>query len=294
MKNRNHIKDSPVYRGFRVVNAVFLALLALAAVVPFVHILAVSLSDAASTAAGTVGLWPVGLQPDAYRKVLRDPAVYRSFGITVERMLLGTLWSMLITVSGAYPLSFSKEDFYGRRFFVVFFFISMLFSGGIIPYYILMKDLKLLDSIWALVLGGVPIGNMIIMMNFFRTLPQEMRESASLDGASHWQILTRIYLPLSKPSIASLSLLCLVGHWNDWFGGLIYMRDPEGYPLQTYIYNLMQTTSTYTDAMAGEEGAPRQAVTAALIIISIIPILIAFPLLQRNIKDGIVVGAVKE
>lgn len=121
-----------------------------------------------------------------------------------------------------------------------------------------------------------------------------MLESAFLDGASHFQVLIKIYLPMSKPSIATLSLLCLVGHWNDWFSGLIYMKDMDMYPLQTYIYNALQKTGTYTDAVTGIAGAPRQAINAALIVLSIIPVIVVFPLLQRHIKDGMVLGAVKE
>ena len=165
---KNRIKDSISYRVFSVVNGIFLTLLALLCVIPFVHILAVSFSDAASTAANSVGLLPVGFHLDAFQTVLTDATVYRAFGITLLRMVLGTAWSMLLTISAAYPLSFSKKDFFGRQFFVIIFFVSMLFSGGIIPYYILIKDLRLINTIGALVLGGVPVGNMIILMNFFR------------------------------------------------------------------------------------------------------------------------------
>ena len=294
MMRNNKIKDSVSYRIFRVVNAVFLTLLALIGVIPFVHILAVSFSDTASTAANSVGLIPIGFQFDAFRTVLTDASVFRAFGITLVRMALGTVWSMLLTVSAAYPLSFPDKDFFGRRFFAVFFFISMLFSGGIIPYYILIKDLGLTNTIWALVLGGVPVGNMIILMNFFRMLPRAILESAYLDGASHFQVLFRIYLPMSKPSIATLSLMCLVGHWNDWFGGLIYMKDMDMYPLQTYIYTALQKTGTYADVASGAAGAPRQAINATLIVLSIIPVIIVFPLLSRHIKEGMVLGAVKE
>lgn len=293
MRN-NKIKDSVSYRIFTAFNTTFLVLLAILCVVPFLHILAVSFSNAASTAGGKVGLLPIGFQLNAYEKIFRDGTVFRAFGITLERMVLGTLWSMLLTVSAAYPLSLGHKEFFGRKFFVVFYFISMLFGGGAIPYYILIKELNLIDSIWALVLGGLPVGNAIIMMNFFRTLPKELYESAALDGASHWKVLSRIYLPLAKPSVATLSLFCLVGHWNDWYGGLVYMKNVENYPLQTYIYNVMQSSSSFADAASKDTAAPRQAVTAALICLSIIPIIVAFPVLQKHIKTGLVIGAVKE
>lgn len=291
-KNKNTIKEPGSYRIFQIFNNFFLVLLAVICVAPFVHILAVSFSDAASTAAGSVGFLPIGFQLDAYKYIIEQGTALRAFGITILRMILGTSWSMLLTISAAYPLSLNEKELPGRKFFVVFFFITMVFSGGIIPYYILMKDLKLIDTIWALVLGGVPVGNAILLMNFFRTLPHTIYESASLDGASHFTILTQIYLPLAKPSIATLSLFCLVGHWNDWYGGLVYMQDVSRYPLQTFIYNAMQSTSSTSDSWSG--AAPRQAVTAALICLSIIPIIVAFPVLQKHIKTGLVIGSVKE
>lgn len=294
MMYTNVIKESKGYRTFCIVNAVFLSILAVICLVPFLHIVAVSFSDAASNAAGNIGILPVGFQLDAYREIFSDGEVLRAFGITVLRMILGTLWSMFLTVCAAYPLSLPKGEFYGRQFFVVFFFISMLFSGGAIPYYILIKDLGLIDTLWALVLGGVPVGNTIILMNFFRTLPRGLYESAQLDGASHWTILSRIYLPLAKPSLATLSLFCLVGHWNDWYSGLVYMKNTENYPLQTYIYSMMQSSASFADSAIKETVAPRQAVIAALICVSMIPILIAFPFLQKNLKTGLVLGSVKE
>ena len=285
---------SPMYRAFLIINNILLVVLAALCIIPFIHILAVSFSDAASTSAGSVGLVPKGFQFDAYVKVLGDPTVYRAFGITLLRMVLGTAYSMIVTISAAYPLSFEKDQFPGRKLFVVFFFIAMIFSGGIIPYYILIKELNLINTIWALVIGGVPIGNVIILMNFFRTLPKELREAAEMDGAGHWHILFRIYLPLSKPALATLSMLCLIGHWNDWFGGLVYMRDMDMYPLQTYIYNAMQSTQSFTEAVSSDAVAPRQAVIAALIVISIIPVIAVFPILQKHIKTGMVIGSVKE
>ncbi len=291
--NRRKIKESLSYRIFKVVNTAFLLLLAALCIMPFLHVIAKSLSDAASNAAGTIGLLPKGFQLAAYRKIFSDSAVFQAFGITLLRMALGTVWSMFLTISAAYPLSMNKREFFGRQFFVVIFFISMLFSGGIIPYYMLMKELNLLNTIWVLVVGTLPVGNAIILMNFFRTLPHEIYESAAIDGASHFKILTRIYLPLSKPSIATLSLFSLVAHWNDWFGGLIYMQSPEKYPLQTYIYNVSTVATSFVDSLVSETAAPRQAVNASLIVFSMLPILIVFPLLMRHVKDGMVIGAVK-
>lgn len=283
---------SRTYRIFSFINTTFLALLAVVCVLPFLHIFAVSFSDAASNVANKVGIWPVGLQLDAYMKIFRDGIIFSAYRITLLRMILGTLWSMVLTISAAYPLSLNRNEFYGRQIFVMFFFISMLFSGGMIPYYILIKELNLMNKIWALVVGATPVGNVILMMNFFRTQPHDLYESATIDGASHWKILTRIYLPLAKPSIATITMFNMVAHWNDWFGGLVYMKDASRYPLQTYIYSI--TTAAFSvESGQAENTAPRQAVIGALIMLAIIPVAIVFPLLQRHIRDGLIIGAVK-
>lgn len=282
-------------RVFQVVNIFLLSLLALLCILPFLHILAVSLSDAASVSANRVGLWPQGFNLNAYRKIFQNHYLLDSFWVTIKRMVLGTAFSMILTVLTAYPLSFSSREFPGRRIYVVFYFISMMFSGGIIPQYMLISNLHLMDTIWALVLGGVPVFNVIVLLNFFRQLPRPLYESARMDGASHLRILMEIYLPLSLPSLATLGLLSLVGHWNDWFGGLVYMKSMENYPLQTYLYNTMQNFSEYYPAFGQDAtAAPRQATIAAQTVISILPVLFAFPVLSKYIKTGLVLGSVKE
>ena len=228
------------YRIFSAFNYLFLALLSIVCIIPFIHIIAVSFSDQASSTANSVTLLPIGFNWTAYKKVFTDASVWRSFGVTVLRMVLGTVISMILTITVAFPLSFDSKHFKGRSVYVAFFFFSMIFSGGMVPYYILLKDLKLLDTIWALVLGAVPVGSVIILLNFYRQLPRALFESARLDGASYFQILTKIYFPLSLPSVATLSLMSLVGHWNDWFGGMVYAETK-------------QVLVTTTVSMAGKE-----------------------------------------
>ena len=157
-----------------------------------------------------------------------------------------------------------------------------------------MKNLNLMNSIWALVVGATPVGNVIILLNFYRQLPRELYESSRMDGASHFSIMTRIYLPLSLPSIATLSLMSLVAHWNEWFGGMIYMEE-EMYPLQTYLYASMQRVSEFTPGLDGAADAVgRQGLIAAQTVFTILPVLFAFPVLQKYIKTGLVLGSVKE
>lgn len=282
------------YRIFSAFNYLFLALLSIVCIIPFIHIIAVSFSDQASSTANSVTLLPIGFNWTAYKKVFTDASVWRSFGVTVLRMVLGTVISMILTITVAFPLSFDSKHFKGRSIYVAFFFFSMIFSGGMVPYYILLKDLKMLDTIWALVLGAVPVGSVIILLNFYRQLPRALFESARLDGASYFQILTKIYFPLSLPSVATLSLMSLVGHWNDWFGGMVYMKDPKNYPLQTLLYTTMTTASEFTDLNSASTAVSKQSQIAALTVFTILPVLFAFPLLQKYIKSGMVLGSVKE
>ena len=289
------IKDSFAYRVFTVFNTSILVILAIVGILPFIHIVSVSFSDTASTTANAVGLWPIGFNLDSYIKALSNSNIWSSLWVTIQRMILGTIYSMALTITVAYPLSFDSKKFRGRGIYVGFFFFSMIFGGGIVPYYMLIKDLKLMNTIWALVLGSVPVGNVIILLNFYRQLPKELYESAVIDGASHWRIMTQIYLPLSMPSIATLSIMSLVAHWNEWFGGMIYMKDATRYPLQTFLYTSTQNVSQFTDDLQSAGAAvSRQGLIAAQTVFTIIPILFAFPILQKHIKTGLVLGSVKE
>lgn len=289
------IKQSRGYRIFSVINNTILILLALTCIAPFIHIIAVSFSNSASTTANSVGLWPVGFNVSSYIKAFADPNLWSATWMTLKRMFLGTIYSLFLTVTVAYPLSFEAKQFRGRKIYVAFFFFSMIFSGGIVPYYILVKELGMMDTVWALVLGATPVGNVIILLNFYRQLPKELYESARIDGASHFRILRQIYLPLSMPSIATLAIISLVAHWNEWFGGMIYMKNSSNYPLQTYLYASMQNVSQFTDNLQSAGAAvSRQGLIAAQTVITIIPILFAFPILQKHIKTGLVLGSVKE
>ena len=289
------IKQSRGYRIFSVINNTILILLALTCIAPFIHIIAVSFSNPASTTANSVGLWPVGFNVSSYIKAFADPNLWSATWMTLKRMFLGTIYSLFLTVTVAYPLSFEAKQFRGRKIYVAFFFFSMIFSGGIVPYYILVKELGMMDTVWALVLGATPVGNVIILLNFYRQLPKELYESARIDGASHFRILRQIYLPLSMPSIATLAIISLVAHWNEGFGGMIYMKNSSNYPLQTYLYASMQNVSQFTDNLQSAGAAvSRQGLIAAQTVITIIPILFAFPILQKHIKTGLVLGSVKE
>ena len=211
--------------------------------------------------------------------------------------------NLFMIVTLAYPLSKSVKVFRSRKVFMNIMVFAMLFSGGMIPSYLVVRYLGLINSVWALILpGAVPIGSVILVMNFFRSVPKSLEESALLDGANPWQILTRIYIPISLPSLATVSLFSIVGSWNDFFGGLIYITKVENYPLMTYIQSLSVNIAETLQKAGGMSTQQLQALlsvsnrnlNAAKIVVAIVPLLVIYPFLQKYFVQGIVVGAVKE
>lgn len=282
---------------FAVFNYTFLIGLAVLCLAPLVHVLAVSFSSSAAAMGGLVKLWPVQFTTSAYRFVLQKPEFLTALSITLKRVVLGTAISMFLTVLTAYPLAKEKAKFKWRTGYAWLFVITMLVHGGLIPWYMTIKSLGLLDSIWALVLpGAVPVFNVILLLNFYRGLPKELEESAFMDGAGHWTTLWRIYAPLSLPALATIGLFTIVGHWNSWFDGLILMNTPDNYPLQSYLRTIIVgqdlTMLTSTDLSLLNDISERTVKTAQ-IILGALPVLLAYPLLQRFFIKGIVLGSVK-
>jgi len=219
---------------------------------------------------------------------------------SVERVAVGVLVNMLITILTAYPLSKAKGVFKGRTFFSWFFVITMLIGGGMIPTFIIVSLTGIRNTIWALVLpGALPIFNMVVLLNFFRQLPHELEEAAVIDGAGDFRILFQIFVPLSIPCLATLVIFQTVGHWNDWFGGLIYMDRIDNYPLATYMYNVLQMPNfDQISQMTAEERRRMLQITprtlqAAQIIMSTLPIVLVYPFLQRFFVKGLTLGSLK-
>lgn len=278
-------------------NYTFLIILALSCLFPIVHVLALSFSSSSMASAGKVTLWPLEFTLKSYEFVLQKPLFVGSFLVTLQRVGLGVLINMLLVIMIAYPLSKEVQSFRMRTVYVWFFVLTILFSGGIIPWYFTIKEVGLLDSIWALVLpGAVPVFNVILLLNFFRGLPKELEEAAFIDGAGHFQILFRIYVPLSMAALATILLFTIVGHWNSWFDGLILMNRPEHYPLQSYLQTvvIMQDLSsmTFEDAKMLAEISDRTT-KAAQIFLAAFPVLLVYPFLQKYFVKGIVLGSVK-
>lgn len=272
-------------------------LMTLCCLLPLLNTLAISFSNNSAVNANQVGILPVGFTLSSYKKLLEDNQFWRSAWISVLRVVLGTGLNMLMMILLAYPLSKSKNRFASRDIYMKLVIFAMLFNGGLIPGYIIVSKLHLLNTIWALVLpGAVPVFNVILLMNFMKGTPEALEEAAVIDGASEWTILTRVVLPISKPGLATVALFCIVNHWNDYFQGLIYMRTPSKYPLQTYIQQLTIDVSQIADPqqLIYFMTISTRTLNAAKIVVATVPLLVIYPFLQRYFVTGIVIGAVKE
>jgi putative aldouronate transport system permease protein len=286
------------YRIFNVWNIVFLVSLSIICILPLVHVLALSFSNSSAAGAGLVKLWPVGFTTNSYEFILKKPAFLNSLVVTLERVFLGTFINMMITLLVAYPLSKETQTFRFRTLYAWLFVFTILFSGGLIPWYMTVKWTGIMDTIWALVLpGAVPVFNIILLLNFFRGLPKELEESSSMDGASHWTTLWRIYAPLSMPALATIGLFTIVGHWNAWFDGLILMKSHDNYPLSTYLQTILVSidlTTVSGESMKDLSEVSDRTAKSAQIFLGALPILLVYPFLQKYFVKGIVLGSVKE
>lgn len=282
---------------FTTINAAVLILLGLLCFLPFWYEVCISLSSNRAVIAKEVFLWPVEFSLEAYAYVLERAPFWKSLWVTIERVLLGLPISMLLMILAAYPLSKDSTKFRFRTVYVWFFFITMLFNGGMIPAYMLVVQLGMLDSIWALILpGAVNVFNVLLLLNFFRNVPVALEDAARVDGAGQWRILFQIYIPISKPVMATVALFTIVGNWNSWFDGMIYMKSAN-YPLQTYlrtiIFNYDFGNLSLSDQMKLAEMSAK-GIKAAQMILGALPILAVYPFLQKYFVSGITLGSVKE
>jgi putative aldouronate transport system permease protein len=274
-----------------------LILAAASCLFPLIHILAVSFSSPGPAMAGQVGLWPKQFTTDAYKYIATRVEFWRAMGVTVRRVALGLVINSILTVLCAYPLSKNARRFPQRKWYVAFFLWAMLFSGGLIPTYMTVYRTGLMGTIWALVLpGAVPLFNVIVLLNFFRDIPDEIEEAAIIDGANHWTVLFRIYLPLSTASLATVTLFVVIGHWNAWFDGLIYNNRPDGYPLQSYMQTVLVamdfTRLNFNEILRMAQISDR-TIKASQVFLGCMPVLLVYPFLQRYFTKGLVLGSVK-
>mgnify|MGYP004486773341 FL=1 len=297
MSKNGAIKESVSYRIYKAFAYTLVIVWCLICILPLVHIFSISVSDKAAADAGIVGLIPKSFSLENYGKALTDSQIIRSLLISLERTVLAVMIEITMTILAAYPLSKTNEEFPGRSVISLFFLICMIFGGGLVPTYIqVAKELKLNNTIWALVLpGAVSIGHIVLLMNFFRSIPKDIEEAAKIDGAGHGKILLKIILPLSVNAVLTLVLFISVGQWNAWFDGLIYTTDAARYPLSTYLYNVrnrLETVSTQEDARLVQKYS-QQGMIMTYTMICLTPIAVIYPVLQRYVKQGLIIGSVK-
>lgn len=297
VKNR---KNRIVSRGtqvFSVFNNIILITLGLLCLVPFWYEICVSFSSNRAVIANEVYLWPKEFAVESYRYVMERTPFWHSMGVTIKRVLLSLPISLFLMITAAYPLSKERSRFKSRTFYVWFFFITMLFNGGLIPQYLLIVQLGLLNNIMSLVLpGAFSVFNMLLVLSFFRNVSASLDDAARIDGAGQWRTLFQIYVPISLPVLATVTLFTLVGNWNSWFDGMIYMKS-NNVPLQTYlrtvVFNYDFGKLTLEEQQRLAKMSP-EGVKAAQMVIGAIPILAIYPFLQKYFITGITLGSVKE
>lgn len=282
--------------AFTIFNYIFFILLCIIMVYPFWHVIMMSLSSVEATAKGGVFLWPKGFNLDTYAKVFQDPSIWSGYLTTIVVTISGVFFGTLFTATTAYPLSKKDLPFSKLMLFLVLF--TMLFSGGMIPGYLLMKNLGLIDNRLSLVLPGlISAYNVIIMKSFFQSLPESLEESAKIDGATEVTIFWKIILPLSKATVATIALFTAVGYWNDYFSTVLYINTKEKWALQAVLRYMLTNTNQAMQA-AGVSVASATNVTAATIkaasvVVATVPILCVYPFVQKYFVKGVMIGGVK-
>ena len=280
--------------GFRLINGIILAMISLMTLYPFLYVIFASFSDPVKLMGNSsLLLKPLGFSLNAYKKVFVNPSIYSGYLNTIFYVAAGTLVNILATCMAAYVLS--RKQFMLRRFLTIMFIFTMYFNGGLIPSYLLIKDLGLINSRLSLILpGAVSTFNLMIMITGFEGIPQSLEESARIDGAGDWTILFRIIMPLAKPTIMVILLYYAVGHWNSWFNAMIYLWDADKMPIQIFLRDIL--TRSQLGAMTGQTDVEDvgQTIKYATIIVSTVPILCIYPFIQKHFVKGVMIGAVKE
>ncbi|MDI6619306.1 MAG: carbohydrate ABC transporter permease [Clostridiales bacterium] len=290
------IKLSLEDRIYNIINIILATLVLCITLYPFLYVIVASLSSPESVNSGSVWLFPIGINLNAYNVVLKDKQIWSGYFNTIWYTLIGTVINLIMTTLAAYPLS--RRTFNGRRIIMPIIAFTMFFGGGMIPTYILIKNLGMLDSRWVMVIpGAISTWNLIIMRSFFENIPESLHEAAIIDGANDLYILVRIVVPLSKPVMAVMTLFYAVGHWNSFFDALLYLNSSQLYPLQMILRKVliqfdnmeqMKAIGTFED-----RESIGQTVRYATIIVSTLPILLVYPFLQKYFASGVMIGAIK-
>jgi len=285
-------------RIFNVINYTILILVTFIVMYPLLFVFSASFSDPQAVLRGEMLLWPKGVNLNSYAKIFQNQEIISGFTNTLVYTSLGTFINLTMTILAAYPLS--RKDFFGRNAIMALLVFTMFFSGGLIPTYLLIKNLGMLNTLWVMIIpNAVSIWNIIIMRTFFQqSIPGELQEAATIDGCSNIKILTRIILPLSMPIIAVTILFYAVGHWNAFFNALLYLSDKDKFPLQLILREILIQGQTNDMVKMSTESAIKQqreveGIKYAVLVVANIPVLALYPFLQRYFVKGVMIGAIK-
>lgn len=299
-QSKTKIKRSTGTLIFDSINTVFMIIICFLCIYPIWYVIVNSFNDAKDAMMGGIYWWPRMFSLKNYQAVFEDSSVIQAFKVTFGKTIIGTTINVLFTAMVAYPLS--KPNLVGRKFYMAMGTITMFFSGGLIPTFILFKKLSLLNNFLVYIIpSAFNFFNLLIFINFFREIPQSLEESARIDGGNEWKVFTRIILPLSKPVLATIALFAGVGQWNDYFGGLMYMTDRVDLePIQTYLYRMVaqvsssQMASSIAASNIKASDSTSTSIKLATMVITTLPICCVYPFLQKYFVKGMMVGAVKE
>lgn len=295
----NSIKDAKGDKVFTIINYTFLSLLLLAVLYPLIYIISSSFSSPGAVSSGKVWLWPVDLSLEGYKAVFKNEMIWTGYANSLFYMVAGTLINVVLTILASYPMS--RSDFRGKNLFMFMFVFTMMFNGGLIPNYLLVSELGMLNTRWAMLIpNAIAAFNVIITVTFFRSsIPKELLESAKLDGCNDFKFLYKIVIPLSAPIIAVISLFYAVEHWNQYFNALIYLRDNSLYPLQLVLRSILTQNEIDPSMMGGDMEALESKIGLSnllkysLIVVASVPVLSIYPFVQKHFVKGVMIGSVK-
>lgn len=297
-KRDGRIGETTSDRVFSFVNYTFLTLVLITVTYPLIYILSASVSDARNVAEGRVFLWPVGFTLDGYMAVFRHPFIVSGYINSVINTIVGTTLNVFLTMAAAYPLS--RKDFYGRNTIMMFFTITMFINGGLIPTFMLVRDLGMVNTRWALIIpGALSVWNVILTRTFLQAnIPDELLEASKIDGCSDITFLIKVVIPLSGPILAVITLFYAIGHWNQFFAALIYLSDPGLFPLQLVlrdilIQNQLPQGVVMDPVLQQQMDNIRELLRFSLIVVASAPMLVIFPFVQRFFVKGVMIGAIK-
>ncbi|BFH63615.1 carbohydrate ABC transporter permease [Paenibacillus azoreducens] len=296
--HKTKMKEAGSDRLFTIANYTVLTLIMIIVLYPLVYVVSASFSSSSAVLSGRVWLWPVEPTLDGYRAVFKNGMVVRGFMNTLFYTLAGTGINLLFTVLAAYPLS--RKDFRGRNIFMLLFVFTMMFNGGLIPTYLLVKNLGMIDTVWSMLIpAALSVWNVIIMRTYFQTtIPGELLEASQLDGCTDFRFLLRIVLPLSGPILAVIALFYAVGHWNQYFNAMIFLKRAELYPLQLILRDILVQNEINIDMLGDAKTAAarqglRELLKYSLIVVTSVPLLVVYPFVQKFFVKGVMIGSLK-